>query len=560
MKYPTPLSKTQPLRKAKRIHHHSSRRYFVHIADPSSGRQGRKTEFGGPNKAFSDAGFGQKVEAPCPVRGRRSLPCAGVKQECRVICEAFRSSLLLGSLAIILLAASACQPTSSTSTSPPNVLFIMVDDLGWKDVGFMGGDFFETPHIDRLAAEGMVFTRSYAGAANCAPSRACFLSGLNTPRHGIYTVSTSDRGKASDRRIIPTPNTTVLADSFFTLPELFKQAGYVTASMGKWHLGPDPTTQGIDVNVAGSHRGNPGRDGYFSPYVVEPLEDGPEGEHLTDRLTTEAIAFLQQHRERAFFLYLPYYSVHTPLLAKDSLIEKYRQKAEHEGNALTNPIYAAMVETLDTNVGRLLQALEALGLAANTLVVFTSDNGGIRAVSPQTPLRAGKGSYYEGGIRVPTAIRWPGQIAAGTTYARPVVNLDFYPTFREILQLPAPDLLDGQSLLPVFRGDTLPERPLFWHFPIYLQAYDPQKDDGRDPLFRTRPGAVAMKGDWKLHQYFEDGGLELYHLAQDPGERTNLLDQHPEQADELHQLLLEWHAQTRAPIPTAPNPLFQERP
>ena len=454
---------------------------------------------------------------------------------------------------LLYLTGSSCSPSTPT---PPNVLFIIADDLGWKDVGFMGGDFFETPNLDRLAQEGMVFNRCYAGAANCAPSRACLISGLNTPRHGIFTVGSSARGKSGHRKLIPSHNTTVLADDFYTLPELFADAGYTTGTFGKWHLGEDPTTQGFDVNVAGSLRGAPGKDGYFSPYKLTNLTDGPEGEHLTDRITSEAIDFLHKNGQQSFFLYLPYYSVHTPIIAKDSIKLKYAAKS---GNTKkVNTIYAAMVETLDHNVGRILLALDSLQLQENTLVVFTSDNGGIRSIATQDPLRAGKGSYYEGGIRVPCVIRWPNTITAGEQTDAPVSNLDFFPTFREILQQSDEDLpLDGTSLMPLWNGAELSPRSLFWHFPVYLQAYNPAEDDGRDPLFRTRPGSVILQNNWKLHQYFEDGGLELYDLSQDPGERTNLAEANPGKAREMLTALEEWRANTGAPVPVELNPEYR---
>ena len=441
--------------------------------------------------------------------------------------------------------------------APPNVVLILIDDLGYKDTGVYGSGFYETPNIDQLASEGMLFTQAYASAANCAPSRATLMSGLYHPRHYIYTVASSERGAAEDRKIIPTPNTQTLADSIFTLAELFRQQGYRTAHFGKWHLGEDPRTQGFDINVAGSQRGSPGRDGYFSPYNVEPLEDGPEDEYLTDRLTTEAIDFLQASQDSSFFLYMPYYTVHTPLQGKETLIRKYEAK---EGDSLqSNAIYAAMVEAMDQNVGRLLSALDSLGLAENTMVVFTSDNGGIRAISSQEPLRAGKGSYYEGGIRVPMIIRWPGNTEAGSKSDLPVSNLDFFPTFREVFgQNQEEKILDGQSLVPILtQEDGFSERPLYWHFPIYLQAYDTIKDDGRDPLFRTRPGSVVRQGKWKLHEYFEDGGLELYNLEEDIGERNNLAEEMPDKTQEMYQLLNDWRARTNAPVPTEPNPAFQ---
>jgi len=436
----------------------------------------------------------------------------------------------------------------------PNILYINIDDLGYKDLGFMGSSYYETPNLDRFASQSLVFTQNYAAAANCAPSRACLMSGYNTPVHEIYTVSNSDRGNTRTRRIIPVPNNTTLADSVTTLAESLKQQGYVTATMGKWHLGPDPTTQGFDLNVGGSHRGSPGRNGYFSPYNLENLDNGPEGEYLTDRLTDEAIDFLEKYQDSTFFLYMPYYTVHTPLMGKEALIEHYQQKGPSGGQ--DHPVYGAMVTAMDQNVGRLLQKLDELSLTQKTLVVFTSDNGGIRSISPQDPLRAGKGSYYEGGIRVPLVIRWPGNIVPGVSSDVPVTNMDMFPTLAKITGASIKPNLDGTDISPLFSGDDIAKRDLIWHFPIYLQAYNPKEDDGRDPLFRTRPGSVIRSGDWKLHVYYEDMGLELYNLAEDIGETNNLAKSHPKKAAELQQALDRWIQTNEADLPTAKNPEF----
>lgn len=437
----------------------------------------------------------------------------------------------------------------------PNVVFILVDDLGWKDVGFMGSGYYETPNIDKLAGQGVVFTHAYAAAANCAPSRACLMSGMNTPRHGIYTVSPSDRGNDKTRKLIPTPNTEDLRDDIVTMAEMFKKAGYTTGTFGKWHLGEDPLMQGFDVNVGGSRRGNPGKDGYFAPYNLDHIEQGPKGEYLTERLTNEAIKFMNNNKDVPFFLYLPYYTVHTPLQGKEELIEKYKNKKGDAGQS--NPVYAAMIEAMDQNLGKLLSELETLGLAENTILVFTSDNGGIRSISHQDPLRAGKGSYYEGGIRVPLVIKWPEVIKKARVDETPVTNLDFYPTFLEITgAVKTGQLIDGASLLTLLKGGKMTDRPLFWHFPIYLEAYKPLDDESRDPLFRTRPGTAMRLGKWKLHEYFEDDDFELYDLENDPGEKNNLADSLPEKAGELRQMMIEWRQQIAAPVPTEPNPQY----
>lgn len=437
----------------------------------------------------------------------------------------------------------------------PNVIFINVDDLGWTDTGYQGSDFYETPHIDRLTQSGMVFTQAYAGAANCAPSRACLMSGQHTPRHGIYTVANSDRGPSRERKIIPTPNNEVLPEKILTIAELFKMAGYTTGTFGKWHLGDDPKTQGFDINVGGSHRGNPGKAGYLSPYKIDYIEDGVAGEYLTDRLADEALGFIRGYKNKPFFVYLSFYAVHTPLIGKELLVNQYKNKKVTNGHS--NPVYAAMIETVDANVGKILAELDELDLTDHTIIIFTSDNGGIRSISNQHPLRSGKGSYYEGGIRVPCIIKWPDQVAPASTSDYPIVNLDFFPTFREILGIELNDNeMDGISLLPLFRGEKLPQRPLYWHFPIYLQAYNPEKDDGRDPLFRTRPGSVVRLGDWKLHEYFEDHGLELYNLSVDTGERNNLAGKKPEKTRELLTLLRQWRRHVKAPVPREPNPQY----
>lgn len=447
--------------------------------------------------------------------------------------------------------------TEENEIEQPNIVLINVDDLGWKDVGFNGSRYYETPNLDRLAKESVLFTNAYAGAANCAPSRACMMSGQNTPRHGIYTVSSSERGNAKTRRIIPTPNALELPDEQLTLAEVLKTHGYTSCSVGKWHLGDDPRTQGFDENVAGTKVGHP--KSYFSPYKNPNLSDGPEGEYLTDRITTEAIDFMTTNKEKPFFLYLPFFTIHTPLQGKEALVEKYKKKEKLDGQG-RNPNYAAMVETMDASVGRILNTLDELKLE-NTILIFTSDNGGISFQSRQHPLRAGKGSYYEGGIRVPLLVRWKTKIKQAWTTEMPVTNLDFFPTILDLIGIekPADKLLDGQSLANVLlKQEEVDERPLFWHFPIYLQAYRVGGDESRDSLFRTRPGSVVRLGDWKLHQYFEDDALELYNLKEDIGEKNNLASTNPTKVTELLGLLEEWRAHTNAPVPTVPNPDYVE--
>jgi len=309
--------------------------------------------------------------------------------------------------------------------------------------------------------------------------------------------------------------------------------------------------------VGGSSRGNPGNEGYFSPYKIDNIEDGPKGEYLTDRLTQEAMDFVEKYRDTTFFLYLPFYTVHTPIMGKEELIEKFKDK---EGaNGQDRPDYAAMVASMDENVGKLLERVKTNGLEENTLIIFTSDNGGIRDVSEQNPLRAGKGSYYEGGIRVPLVIKWPGEIKPNSKSGERVSNLDFYPTLQGIVNpFKKAKNLDGLDLSPILMGKKLPERNLYFHFPIYLQAYSEVNDDGRDPLFRTRPGSVIISGNWKLHEYFEDGGLELYNLKEDIGEEHNVARDYPEKTKQLHDSLISWRRSTKAPVPLVKNPEYDK--
>jgi arylsulfatase A-like enzyme len=439
----------------------------------------------------------------------------------------------------------------------PNIVFILADDLGWKDVGFMGSQYYETPYLDDLAARGMIFTQAYSAGPNCAPSRACIMTGRYTPRHGVYTVNSAERGESRLRRLIPVSNTTTLAAGEFSLAEALGQAGYACAAFGKWHLGPlpdfGPVSQGFDLNVAGDRVGHPPA-GYFAPYRLPGVEEAPEGEYLTDRLTDEALAFIHAHRNRPFFVYLSHYAVHTPLQAPGPLIEKYRRKPGSQGR--NHPVYAAMIENLDSNIGRLLAKLDEWGLMRDTLVIFTSDNGGVRRITSQAPLRGGKGMLYEGGIRVPQLVCWPGKVPAGTVCDVPVSGIDFFPSLLEIIGLQAPEAIamDGMSLAPLFFGSNKRiSRSLHWHFPAYLEG---EAQGARDPLFRTRPAAAVRRGDWKLIEYFEDGALELYNLAEDVGEQNNRASADPAKTSELYDIMKAWRKAVRAPVPTRLNPEY----
>ncbi len=463
------------------------------------------------------------------------------------------SALVLSSFCLPAICAAKEKPHRK-----PNIIYINADDLGWTDLASQGSTFYRTPNIDKLASQGITFSNAYAPAANCAPSRACCMTGLYAPRHGIYTVGSSERGNASDRKLIPTKNKTALDDHFITIAEALRAAGYVTCHIGKWHLGLDPTTQGFDINVAGCHWGSPTGGGYHSPYKYPNCEQKGKGEYLTDRLGAEAVAFIDKHKDQPFFLHFATHSVHTPIQGKADLVAMY--KKEPPSKAHSNPTYAAMIHSLDENVGRIMDKIEELGISRHTLVLFTSDNGGVWEISKQWPLRAGKGSYYEGGIREPMFVCWPDKIKPGSKCDVPVSGIDFFPTFLDVAGVEKSEAkhLDGVSLLPLLTNTgNIKHRALFWHFPIYLQVKKKGATENRDNKFRTRPGSVIRYGDWKLHEYFEDGGLELYNLQGDIGEKNNLADKNPEKVKELHDMLKAWRKDTGAPVLTELNPTYK---
>ncbi|QTN32089.1 sulfatase [Akkermansiaceae bacterium] len=445
----------------------------------------------------------------------------------------------------------------------PNIILIFADDLGWKDVGYQGSDFMETPNIDRLANEGMVFTDGYAAAGNCAPSRACMLSGNYTPRHHVYAVSSTDRGPKQSQRLVPAPNKSGLAADNITFADAMKAAGYVTGIFGKWHLGgkdgAGPDEQGFDV-VSESHTGWKGdRVGKTTP--------NPKGIYS---LTKAAGEFMEKNKDKPFLVYLSHYAIHTGLQAREETLARF--KAKTPGNQHRDPLYAACTFDLDDGVGLLMEKLKELGLEENTIVVFTSDNGGTQQ-SSQEPLRGNKGGYYEGGIREPFIVRWPTVTRPGSKCDVPVINVDLFPTFLDAAGASVPEgkALDGESLLPLLRGEgELKREAIFWHFPGYL---DDPVIRGREldvkTGFRTRPVSVIRKGDWKLHLFLEewqlDGGreklatnraVELYNLTNDIGERTDLATQNTAKRDELLDDLLAWHQSIKAVVPSEPNPKY----
>ena len=441
------------------------------------------------------------------------------------------------------------------AAAPPNILLIFTDDLGWKDLGYQGTDFYETPNIDRLATQGMVFTAGYAGAGNCSPSRACLLSGQYTPRHGVYAVGNTKRGPVELMRMKPIPNTDSLATKNVLVAEALKAAGYATGHFGKWHVGSEkfgtgPSDQGFDVTMDKNHKGT-------------GAHDDPKAVHT---ITQAACRFMEENKDRPFFAYVAHHAIHVPLQARQTTLGRFT--AKKAGSQHKDPLYAGCLSDLDTGVGTLLAKLHELGLDERTLVVFTSDNGGTGA-SSQEPLRGNKGCYYEGGIREPFIVRWPGVVKPGTRCDVPVINVDLYPTFLAAAgaSAPAEKVLDGESLLPLLKGEgQLSRSSLFWHFPGYL---DEPVTRGRDAVFRTRPVSVINRDHWKLLLYHEewqlDGGrkalatnnaVELYNLRDDIGERTNLASINIEKRDAMLDELLQWFGRTEAKLPSEKNPKY----
>lgn len=437
----------------------------------------------------------------------------------------------------------------------PNVVLIFADDLGWKDVGYQGSDYYETPNLDALAKKGMVFSNAYAGAGNCAPSRACLLSGQYSPRHGVYAVGTTDRGPKEMMRLIPIPNKSGLSKNQVTLAEAMKAAGYATGIFGKWHLGGKdgeiPREQGFDTVFDSQGDGN--------------KKGKPEDPKGVFSLTDKACEFIEANAKKPFFCYVPHHGIHTPLQARPDSLKKF--EAKMPGRQHKNAMYAACLYDLDAAVGQLLAKLRKLQLENDTLVIFTSDNGGTQQ-SSQEPLRGNKGCYYEGGIREPFIAYWPKVIEAGSKCDVPVHNIDLFPTFINLAGATTSANLDGESILPLFMGGKyLKRQAIFWHFPGYL---DNPVTRGRDTVFRTRPVSVIRKGDFKLHLYHEewqlDGGrekilsnnaVELYDLSTDLKEEKNIAASDTSKRDELLDDLLKWLAETKAPLPTKLNPAYK---
>ena len=435
--------------------------------------------------------------------------------------------------------------THAADGRPPNVVFILIDDMGWTDLGVQGSDLYETPNIDRLAKQGMRFTNAYSACTVCSPTRAAVMTGRYPAR--LHITDWIHGAHAPKAKLAIPDWTQHLPLEETTIAEVLRARGYATAAIGKWHLGDEPEyfpdRQGFDLNLAGCGRGQP--PSYFSPYGIETLKDGPKGEYLTDRLTDEACNFISSHREQPFLLYMPHYCVHTPLQAKAADVDHFKAKTSaalrHQ-----NAIYAAMIKSLDESVGRILSTLEETGQADRTIVFFTSDNGGLLRSTSNVPLRVGKGSSYEGGVRVPLFVRWPGVTQPGSTCSEPVISVDYFPTIAEMTgaaSSPA-TTIDGTSIVPVLRDSKarLARESIYWHYPHYHQG-------GATPY-----GAVRVR-DWKLIEFYEDQHVELYNLANDLSETHDLAQQMPEKATELRTRLASWRKEVGAQMPT-PNPNY----
>ncbi|MAG55014.1 MAG: sulfatase [Planctomycetes bacterium] len=449
---------------------------------------------------------------------------------------------------------------------PLNVVFFLADDLGWKDLGCFGSSFYETPHLDALCARGKRFTQAYAACPVCSPTRASIMAGKYPAR-----MDTTDFfGGRRRGRLLPASYHQRLALDEVTMAEAFRGAGYATAFLGKWHLGPEghwPEQQGFDLNAGGWRAGHP-YAGYFAPWKKPRLKDSPKGTYLTDRLTDDACAWIGKVKDRPFFMYFAYYQVHTPLQGKKELIARHRERKEKlpaaagpkwrpEGRRKCRQVqdyavYAAMVQSMDDSVGRVVERVRDLGLLDRTAFVFMSDNGGLSTSeghpTSNVPLRAGKGWLYEGGIREPMFIVWPGGTKVGSVCDTPVTSTDFYPTLLEMCGLPSrPDQhTDGTSLVPLLRGgDRLAPRDLYWHYPHYGNQ-------------GGAPSGAIRSGDHKLIEWFEDGRVELYDLGADLSEQRNLAAALPERARELRTRLADWRRSVDAKMPR-PNPDWKGR-
>lgn len=477
---------------------------------------------------------------------------------------------ITASISLMLVGSAAA--LAADANRPPNIVMFVADDLGYSDLGSFGSTFYETPHLDRLAASGMRFTTAYSACPVCSPSRASIMTGRYPQRCGITDYINMGGGNQPENwrrntRLLPAPYSDHLALGERTIAEVLRDTGYATFFAGKWHLGAQefwPEQQGFQINQGGTAAGSP--RSYFSPYGNPRLADGPAGEHLTMRLAEEVNRFIAANADRAFFVMMSTYDVHIPLMAPVELVKKYEAKAaklnlsgpvwgNERGSRVrlvqNHPTYAAMIESLDAAVGSVLNKLDELRLTENTVVVFTADNGGLSTAegSPTSnlPLRAGKGWHYEGGIRVPTIVRWPGVTPIGSASSTPISSIDYFPTFLEVAGLPAESEkpLDGKSIVPLLRGEKIESRALYWDYPHYGNQ-------------GGAPGSVIRDGRWKLVEWHDEDSVELYDLEADPGEKRNLAGEHENLVNRLRESLAKWRREVGAKPPT-PNPRYKPK-
>lgn len=470
--------------------------------------------------------------------------------ECRLDPPTMRTLLTL----LALLAASV----AVTAQARPNIVLVLVDDLGYSDVGFNGARFYETPHIDALASDGQILSDFYSGGANCSPTRASLMTGMYTPRHGNYTPGGKAKGSVREMRFaVPSHGASgPIYDAFpshngrldpahTSVAEILAAVGYSTARIGKWHLGPDD--QGFAVSLHDRPRG----------------QESPSAPDDAERLTDAALEFIAQNRAKPFFLYLAYHDVHSPLQAREDVVAKYQAKLGtfSDTSFSWNPTYAAMVEAVDTSVGRLRARLEQLDLAENTLFMLSSDNGASPYSTTNKPLKGGKGSFFEGGIRVPTCIAWPAVIEPGTRSSVPLTSVDLMPTFAEVAgaALPSGQPTDGESFVRILEGaKALQRESIFWHYPLYLVGGDQLLPvyGTETKRWRAVPSSAIRKGDFKLIYYYEYDSYKLFNLRDDISEEHDVAQQMPAKAHELLAELRAWVRDTGAPVPDRPNPAF----
>jgi len=465
--------------------------------------------------------------------------------------------------------------SAQANARKPNIVFFLVDDLGWSDVEPFGTSFYETPNIKNLAAESMRFTNAYAACPVCSPTRASILTGKYPARlqttDWFGAAQPSEIAKNLKKRtqfsLLPAAYKENLPLEETTIAEALKSAGYKTFFAGKWHLGDTeeywPENQGFDINMGGTRSGHP--KSYFSPYTNPMLKDGPVGEHLPDRLAAETAKFISENKQSPFFAYFSFYSVHTPLQGRKDLMIKYEEKKQKQGLSDTfsregkskvraeqsNVTYAAMVDAMDQAVGKVIKSLKAEGLYDNTIIVFFSDNGGLSTAegypTSNLPLRAGKGWLYEGGIREPLLIRWPGKTPNNSICEQPVISTDFFPSLLNMAGLPLmpKQHKDGTSLVPLLKGQKMNRGPLFWHYPHYGNQ-------------GGSPGSAVRDGDWKLIYWYEGNRKELFNLKNDVSEKNNVIMNNPEIASKLTNQLNKWISEQHA-IKPSPNPYYQKQ-